>query len=574
MSFIRRHTVFVLALMAVVMLGMIFFGDAASKVGGYGQQASAEVYGEKYSSKDLMHLGVNGYALSEQLIGLGDQQLWEMFNVLRMPNPAAPIGGLPKADTADNYQINQILTSTFFINRLILRKECDRLGIIPSSEQVNKQLQQMFSDKDGNYQPEMYKTFLQHAVNNQGATERDLTELIADKIRFMVMYDVLTKGSEFGEQLLKQQIAISLAKCNMDVWKLQAGDFVSTQQFDDDKLQQKWQLVQKDIAAILPKLQASQLSGSALDSAAVAANSAVAPYLGPARRSFNMLVLTAKQPVAYKPEDKQVDVATQELAARLEGVWTDLEQNSKADLAALVKQNNEANAQLPAITLQKFENIAIDSDEPLLNVKANKLTGTNERVIDMVHKLKFNGSDFDRFSDVLVLENGSAVLLQVVDVNPAYVKSFEQVKAALNAELNNEAQAKNMQEAAEKLRQALIDAGKDADGAKIAAEYKAEFKEYKDLSEQQLPQDLSNAKLLFEQSKKLALMEVSQPIDTGDGLYLLQVRERSLEQSPMLGLQEQMAAAQGQSFLKRGIYVDWFADKIKQSQAKVFIQFR
>jgi len=574
MSFIRRHTVFVLALMAVVMLGMIFFGDAASKVGGFGQQTTAEVYGKQHGDKELMHLGVNGYALCEQLINLGDQQLWEMFNVLRMPNPDAVIGGIPKPETAESHQINKILTATFFVNRLILREESNRLGIIPSTEQVNKQLQQMFSDKDGNYQPEMYKNFLQHAVTNQGATERDVTELIADKIRFITMYEVLTKGSEFNHDLQKQQVAINLAKSDLQLWKLQAADFVSNQQFEDDKLQAKWQAVQKQIAYILPELQNTQLSGTALDISRLSAYTAAAPYLGAAQRSFNLLLLTPKQAVAYKAEDKQIDVATQELASRLEGLWTELEQNNNADLAKLIKQNNAANPQLPAITLQKFENIAQNTEEELLNVKTNKLTGMHERLIDVAYKLKFNGGSFDRVSDVLVLENGSVVLLQVLEVTPSYVKSFDQVKDALTTELNNEAQKQNMQDAAGKLREALLQAGKDVDGAKLAAEYKADFKEYKDVSEQQLPQDLSNAKQLLEQSRKLALMDVSAPIDGGDGLYLLQVRERSLEQSPIVGLQEQMAAAQGQSFLKRGIYIDWFADKIKQSEAKVLIDFR
>lgn len=211
LDFLRKHTIVIMAAMALVFVGLMFIGGDVSggSLSGMFKQTFVTVDGKSYGEKDYVNMGQTGrnlaYSFSSSFAPLlqnhfaTEQDLRNICYLMKTNNPNA----------------------AFLAYRGIIRREAERLGLTPSNAEIDEAICNIpeFLDDKGVFDPKKYDDFISMR-GNQGKKlqEEILRGLMGDTMSLVRIEDVIAGGaaveSNFAQAVAEsenQQITINTA---------------------------------------------------------------------------------------------------------------------------------------------------------------------------------------------------------------------------------------------------------------------------------------------------------------------------------------------------------------------------
>lgn len=193
LDFLRKHTIVIMAAMALVFVGLMFIGGDVSggSLSGMFKQTFVTVDGKSYGEKDYVNMGQTGrnlaYSFSSSFAPLlqnhfaTEQDLRNICYLMKTNNPNA----------------------AFLAYCGIIRREAERLGLTPSNAEIDEAICNIpeFLDDKGVFDPKKYDDFISMR-GNQGKKlqEEILRGLMGDTMSLVRIEDVIAGGAARGTQ--------------------------------------------------------------------------------------------------------------------------------------------------------------------------------------------------------------------------------------------------------------------------------------------------------------------------------------------------------------------------------------
>lgn len=405
LSFLRKHTGLIMFVLAFIFVGLAFFGDnMAPSAPGSGGKIMTSKNGS-YNEKEYEVLGNSSGQLAASL-----PSLQPMF----MAMTSAP--GMGRAEIP-----------AFFANRIILREEAKRLGLVPSLDQVEDKIRGMveFQDENGQYSPDIFKRFVTRQLGSYGLSENEFLDLVKDKLSFDRLTALLTSGISLDSKTQEDLFNSLAQKLNVKTATLSLADFKNGAEISEETLKEFWTPRQNK-------------------------------YMSDETRTAKVYTLTPKEK-AEKVEGVAIPQATQQVGEVAEKIWDEVINKRKGqDFQQVIRDTSNIEEKLLTMEEQKWENITKNNLPDNLKRTFNKAAGQQGSLGDAIFAIRNGAEGAEKISNVLIMEDGSVVLFQLENIVASEPLKFEQARAAALADYHTEKNIERMELAAEKLRQDLI----------------------------------------------------------------------------------------------------------------------
>ena len=179
LDYLRKHTIVIMAAMALVFVGLMFVGGDVSggSLTGMFKQTFVSVDGKSYGEKDYNNMGRTGLSVAFSFPSTfgpllqdnfsSEENLRELCHLLKTNNPNA----------------------AFLAYRGIIRREAGRLGLTPSTAEIDDAICNIpeFQDDKGVFDPQKYDNFISMR-GNMGKKLQE--ELLRGLMEFKRAYDL------------------------------------------------------------------------------------------------------------------------------------------------------------------------------------------------------------------------------------------------------------------------------------------------------------------------------------------------------------------------------------------------
>lgn len=508
LSFLRKHTGLIMFVLAFIFVGLAFFGDnMAPSAPGSGGKIMTSKNGS-YNEKEYQILGHSGGQLAAGL-----PSLQPMF----MAMTSAP--GMGRAEIP-----------AFFANRIILREEAKRLGLVPSLDQVEDKIRGMveFQDENGQYSPDIFKRFVTRQLGSYGLSETEFLDLVKDKLSFDRLTALLTSGISLDSKTQEDLFNSLVQKLNVKTATLSLADFKNGEEVSEETLKEFWTPRQKK-------------------------------YMSDETRTATVYTLTPKKK-AEKVEGVSIPQSTQEVGAIAESIWDEVINKRKGhDFKQVIKEISNTKGDLLTLTEEKWDNISKNKLPENLKKTFNKAAGQQGSLGDAIFAIRKGAEGTENISNVLIMEDGSVVLFLLEGIVESEPLKFEQARAAALADYQTEKNIASMELAAEKLRQDLV-AGlaekKDFD--QIAQTAKAKVSTVNELSmSDPVNQDLFYAARLVNPN------HVTKVVKRGNDRIIAELVENVIVDSPETAAERSNFKKYDSNNASILLFQDWFANQFR-----------
>ena len=544
LDFLRKHTIVIMAAMARVFVGLMFIGGDVSggSLSGMFKQTFVTVDGKSYGEKDYVNMGQTGrnlaYSFSSSFAPLlqnhfaTEQDLRNICYLMKTNNPNA----------------------AFLAYRGIIRREAERLGLTPSNAEIDEAICNIpeFLDDKGVFDPKKYDDFISMR-GNQGKKlqEEILRGLMGDTMSLVRIEDVIAGGaaveSNFAQAVAEsenQQITINTAFLEKSAFRPKTDP-------GEEEIKTFWDKHKEN-------------------------------YKNEEARFFTVYTFTPEGD-AKAPKPGDISNATMETMNLVENdIWEPLNATNGRNMdqtigEALAKTPNVCKMEKKTYAAVTRKNAPEEINQPI-NQSASD--GRSATLLDVVFSLTgapaLNAdadakaieearakSGAEQISTMQVLEDGQVVLVKLEGITPVKALPYDMARNSARADLLDTMTEESLNKAASELRTEL-DKAPDAieqfnaiaskAGAKTAAYgpfinpnillnsiYSQNAKspeEFQAIMDQAMSSRLAPPKELpvplevFGASALINPGKMAQPIDTGDGILLVQLVKRELEDTP------------------------------------------
>ncbi len=515
LSFLRKHTGLIMFVLAFVFVGLAFFGDNMSfGAPGSGARVMTTKSGS-YNEKEYNKLGIAAFELSTRL-----QSLFPMLSILSTA---------PDINTKNS-------PVAYFANRIILREEAEKLGLVPSREQIEAKIQSMpeFQTSEGIFDPQSYRRFATKVIGRYGLTESDFFDLVKDSLSFDRIVALLTSGVALDERFVGEEFNSLAQVQDLKTATLTLEHFKNADStVDEETLKTYWEPRKNQ-------------------------------YMSDETRSVVVYTMepTAK---AEKPAGgSAIPLVSQQIGEVAEGVWEKVVNKQKgADLDKVIKEMSAQKKDLFTLKEDHFKDISQKALPDLLKKGFNPAAGQQGTLGDAVFHITPSGELADHISNVLIMDDGSVVLFQLEDkVNLSQPLEFAQARERALADYRRENDTKNLDLAAETLRKDLSEGLKEGKDFKALAEKgKAVVKEMGEVK-------FSPQEELFFAARLVNPGEVTKVVKQGDDMVVAELVSRSIEESPATASQRAMFKGQKNSEAASLLFQDWFNTQFRNRDIK------
>lgn len=533
-----------MAAMALVFVGLMFIGGDVSggSLSGMFKQTFVTVDGKSYGEKDYVNMGQTGrnlaYSFSSSFAPLlqnhfaTEQDLRNICYLMKTNNPNA----------------------AFLAYRGIIRREAERLGLTPSNAEIDEAICNIpeFLDDKGVFDPKKYDDFISMR-GNQGKKlqEEILRGLMGDTMSLVRIEDVIAGGaaveSNFAQAVAEsenQQITINTAFLEKSAFRPKTDP-------GEEEIKTFWDKHKEN-------------------------------YKNEEARFFTVYTFTPEGD-AKAPKPGDISNATMETMNLVENdIWEPLNATNGRNMdqtigEALAKTPNVCKMEKKTYAAVTRKNAPEEINQPI-NQSASD--GRSATLLDVVFSLTgapaLNAdadakaieearakSGAEQISTMQVLEDGQVVLVKLEGITPVKALPYDMARNSARADLLDTMTEESLNKAASELRTEL-DKAPDAieqfnaiaskAGAKTAAYgpfinpnillnsiYSQNAKspeEFQAIMDQAMSSRLAPPKELpvplevFGASALINPGKMAQPIDTGDGILLVQLVKRELEDTP------------------------------------------
>ena len=544
LDFLRKHTIVIMAAMALVFVGLMFIGGDVSggSLSGMFKQTFVTVDGKSYGERDYVNMGQTGrnlaYSFSSSFAPLlqnhfaTEQDLRNICYLMKTNNPNA----------------------AFLAYCGIIRREAERLGLTPSNAEIDEAICNIpeFLDDKGVFDPKKYDDFISMR-GNQGKKlqEEILRGLMGDTMSLVRIEDVIAGGAAVEPNFAQAVAESENQQITVNTAFLEKSAFRPKTDPGEEEIKTFWDKHKEN-------------------------------YRNEEARFFTVYTFTPEGD-AKAPKPGDISNATMETMNLVENdIWEPLNATNGRNMdqtigEALAKTPNVCKMEKKTYAAVTRKNAPEEINQPI-NQSASD--GRSATLLDVVFSLTgapaLNAdadakaieearakSGAEQISTMQVLEDGQVVLVKLEGITPVKALPYDMARNSARADLLETMTEESLNKAASELRTEL-DKAPDAieqfnaiaskAGAKTAAYgpfinpnillnsiYSQNAKrpeEFHAIMDQAMSSRLAPPKELpvpLEVFGACALVnpgKMAQPIDTGDGILLVQLVKRELEDTP------------------------------------------
>lgn len=571
-----------MAAMALVFVGLMFIGGDVSggSVTGMFKQTFVSVDGKSYGEKDYNNMGRTGLSVAFSFPTTfgpllqdnfsSEDSLRELCHLLKTNNPNA----------------------AFLAYRGIIRREASRLGLTPSTTEIDDAICNIpeFQDEKGVFDPRKYDNFISMRGNMGKKIQEELLRgLMEDTISLVRIKDVLTGGisveagfSEAVAESNNQQITVNTAFLEKSAFrpKTDPGEEEIKTFWDKHKENYKNEEARFFTVYTFTPADGTQtpksgdISNATMETMNLVENDIWEPLNATNGRNMDQVIAEAlaKTPGVCKMEKKSYAAVTRKNAPQ--------EINQPINQSA----SDGRSATLLDVTFSL-------SDAPALNADADAKAIEEARA----------KTGAEQISTMQVLENGQVVLVRLEGITPVKALPYETARNNARADLLESMTVESMNKAAAELNTELQKAEKPVEqfnaiagkaGAKTATygpfihpdvllsgvniQNAKSQEELQAMLERAMnsrlapPRELPDPKKVFLATSVINPGQMAQPINTGDGILLTQLVKRELEDTPEFQIKAtQQIAPDLTAEAKSMIMLDWLKACIAQYKVEI-----
>ncbi len=559
LDYLRKHTIVIMAAMALVFVGLMFVGGDVSggSLTGMFKQTFVSVDGKSYGEKDYNNMGRTGLSVAFSFPSTfgpllqdnfsSEENLRELCHLLKTNNPNA----------------------AFLAYRGIIRREAGRLGLTPSTAEIDDAICNIpeFQDDKGVFDPQKYDNFISMRGNMGKKLQEELLRgLMEDTISLERIKDVLAGGISvepgFAEAVAdpgEEEIKTFWDK-HKENYKNEEARFFTVYTF----------IPAGDAQAPKP----GDISNATMETMNLVENDIWEPLNATNGRNMDQAIseALAKTPGVCKMEKKSYTAVTRKNAPQ--------EINQAINQSA--SDGRSANLLDVAFSLAGAPALSADADAKAIE-EARAKTGA------------------EQISTMQVLENGQVVLIRLEGITPVKALPYETARNSARADLLESMTVESMNKAATELNTELQKAENPVEqfnaiagkaGAKTSSygpfvnpnvllssvnlQNAKTQEELQSLLERAMnsrlapPKELPAPEEVFQAASVINPGQMAQPINTGDGILLTQLVKRELEDTPEFQIKStQQIAPALTAQAKSMIMLDWLKACITQYKVEI-----
>ena len=577
LDYLRKHTIVIMAAMALVFVGLMFVGGDVSggSLTGMFKQTFVSVDGKSYGEKDYNNMGRTGLSVAFSFPSTfgpllqdnfsSEENLRELCHLLKTNNPNA----------------------AFLAYRGIIRREAGRLGLTPSTAEIDDAICNIpeFQDDKG-----VYDNFISMRGNMGKKLQEELLRgLMEDTISLERIKDVLAGGISvepgFAEAVAEsnsQQITINTAFLEKSAFRPKTDPGEEEIKTFWDKHKENYKNEEARFFTVYTFIPAGDaqapkpgdISNATMETMNLVENDIWEPLNATNGRNMDQAIseALAKAPGVCKMEKKSYTAVTRKNAPQ--------EINQAINQSA--SDGRSANLLDVAFSLAGAPALNADADAKAIE-EARAKTGA------------------EQISTMQVLENGQVVLIRLEGITPVKALPYETARNSARADLLESMTVESINKAATELNTELQKAENPVEqfnaiagkaGAKTASygpfvnpnvllssvnlQNAKTQEELQSLLERAMnsrlapPKELPAPEEVFQAASVINPGQMAQPINTGDGILLTQLVKRELEDTPEFQIKStQQIAPALTAQAKSMIMLDWLKACITQYKVEI-----
>lgn len=582
LDYLRKHTIVIMAAMALVFVGLMFVGGDVSggSLTGMFKQTFVSVDGKSYGEKDYNNMGRTGLSVAFSFPSTfgpllqdnfsSEENLRELCHLLKTNNPNA----------------------AFLAYRGIIRREAGRLGLTPSTTEIDDAICNIpeFQDDKGVFDPQKYDNFISMRGNMGKKLQEELLRgLMEDTISLERIKDVLAGGISvepgFAEAVAEsnsQQITINTAFLEKSAFRPKTDPGEEEIKTFWDKHKENYKNEEARFFTVYTFIPAGDaqapkpgdISNATMETMNLVENDIWEPLNATNGRNMDQAIseALAKAPGVCKMEKKSYTAVTRKNAPQ--------EINQAINQSA--SDGRSANLLDVAFSLAGAPALNADADAKAIE-EARAKTGA------------------EQISTMQVLENGQVVLIRLEGITPVKALPYETARNSARADLLESMTVESINKAATELNTELQKAETPVEqfnaiagkaGAKTASygpfvnpnvllssvnlQNAKTQEELQSLLERAMnsrlapPKELPAPEEVFQAASVINPGQMAQPINTGDGILLTQLVKRELEDTPEFQIKStQQIAPALTAQAKSMIMLDWLKACITQYKVEI-----
>lgn len=536
---LRKYTGFIIFVIALLFVGLAFFGDNANLGANSNDPPVLSVDGSTYSYTEVQKGGKSTRRLAEGL---------RLFDLL-MATDALTMGDDPQAD------------QRFFVNRLLLKKAREEFGVHPSDAEVSESLKTIpaFQGKDGQFDQETYNNIATKYLGSLGMTEPDMIELLRDNVATRKLAEIIGGGLAADRKFAAEQVASSDQQVAIQLARVPLSKFQETLKPTDDELRAAWETTKEKyqterrikVSYFIAKpkypelkLEEPKLPDAVTEEAKKAAEKEAADKKAAAE-------------AAHAEAKRGVD---NEFADVVDAFLEDLEASEGKDLEKLAAAN-----QWEVVTTDFFPRSATP---PALAI--NLRSASNPKpVADLLFQLSLGKEAMSRFTDALAIADGAFLIARLDEEEPVRDKTFDEAKEEVRtdfiAKTAGEALKKDADEKTAKIREGLA-AGKPF--AELAKEQGLEPKAHGPFKATDKLEGEADVSILFQTAALVDPGSLADPVLRPDGALFVFVEKRELVKDPARDSRIESSVQGLAASQQRLVFSSWMAERFAAAKVQ------
>lgn len=541
---IRKYTGLLIVFFALVVVALVVGIKDDIFRGGSSGQPVLKIAGRTYNDKEFQQYGNGSLELAQFLARSGDFGLYSF--VLGLTSGAA------SPDEA---------TERFFINRMIVRRAKDELGVNPGKQEVEDYIRSMraFAGADGQFNEETYRMFIDRGIGRLGMTEDDLRELAVDALASQKINAIIGSGLGQNRDITATRIAMDDQRVGGHIARLSIDPFEAGIQPTDEEIKQYWETIQD-------------------------------AFMTEPRRKFTFVIATPEMPAEEpaieegKPLTETTAAASEEDKAAAEAKKTEEKAKKDAELAeARRKKQLELDAKVDDFAFQLeeqqgagFEELAKEagfeavttelfppSAPPAaldVNLRSSSFGG---KAIDELFRIVSTTDPVSKISQPIAIGENQWLIARLDEEVSSRPKTFEEAKDEARDRYINEKATEAMRtaagKAAEKIKEGLA-AGQSFDAAAKEAGIE-NTSEFSKVTNSYRPDPASEPQNLFEATRYVDPGALAEPAIEADRAFVIHVASREVEKNPDTANRIDGGLARAANANETNAFIGWLAER-------------
>ncbi len=492
-----------------------------------------------------------------QSLGSGSMELCYMLFRSQSPEIFSFLQDMTKTPAA------QDVSEKFFISRMILREAKEQFGVYPADSEVAAFIRgmSMFADKDGKFDEQTYRNFVEKGIGRLGMTETDLHNLVSDILAHKKISSIVGSGFTWNREVIARNLALQNQQIDGELASLSIDPYQEKIQPTEEEIKTYWENL-KDSFTTEPL------------------------------RKFSYIIVTPEMPAeAGTAEEEKESIA--DAAATDEAKKKKEEEKAKkaAELAeARRKKQNETDKLVDDFSFvleeQKgagFEELAkanqweikttelFPQSKPPKELDVNlRSTSRGGKAVDELFRMEITSDPVSKFSQPIAIGENQWLIARLDGEEKSRAKTYEEAKDEARAQYISEKAAEALKnattEAFEKIKASLAAGKSFAEAAKEAGI--AETKPFAKVTQTTRPDAATQPRNLFEATRNVDPGSLAEAIIETDRSFILHVAKREVVKQADAVTRIDSEVKSGAAENESSAFQDWICARIESAKVQ------